>query len=699
MLAVADRTYERHKEAARVRQAVAVRVAQEITPLPPIEQPERRMLGRYDLTFFLREYFPDTFFAPFSADHEQVIVGLEHIMLDGGRELDAVYRGFGKTTIARGGIIWGACYGHRPYLAIGGATGKAAQRHIETIRRVFETNPRLQVDFPEICYPIARLEGRPQRQLRYRGEIVRIVWKGDVLSLPVLPGSVAADVAMTAVSIGSGDVRGPNYTRTDGRTVRPGFYLIDDPQTNASAKSPTQTANRLDVVQRDIIHSAGHHGPPPAVLMMATVIEQGDMVDQLLNADEHHAWTGRRIPLLKASPAAWERLWLGPYADLRRAYDPTIPEDKLRARRAATAFYREHREEMDADAVVSWQHCYRSDADELSAIQHAANIYIDDGPFVFASECQQAPEIRGADAEQALTVEQVLGQLNARPRRQVPADRELIVAHVDVHDKLLYWLICAIGADWTGEIPDYGAYPDQGRHYFTLRDARVSLKHKTQGAGLDAAIHAGLEHVLGELLALRLPPDDHSEPRPIAAIGIDIGYKPAIVEDVLRKLDAPRVLIPTRGQGFKAINKPLREYTRKPGQRLGDHWWVPSARGSKQVKHLRIDTNFWKRFIQQRLQTAEGDRGALTLWGKSPEVHRCLADQLARSEYAQRVEASGRVVWEYSQRPDKPDNHWLDNAAACYCLASYRGRFPLQAVPGEERRPPRPRRRAKVRYL
>jgi len=697
MAAVAERGYEQHKEQARLRQAFAVRVAQELTPLPPVEEPERRMACEWDLGLCLREYFPSTFYKPFSPDHETVIKGIESIMFAGGRQVDAVYRGFGKSSIADRGILWGALYGHRPYLAIGGATGKAANKHLATIVREIETNPRLAADFPEVCYPIHRLDRRPQRQLRYCAELVRLKWTGDVLALPVLPGSQAADVAITAVSIGSGNVRGPNYLRADGRTVRPGFYLIDDPQTNASAKSGTQTVNRLDVVQRDIIHSASHHGAPPAALIMATVIEQADMIDQLLEGDEYKAWSGRRIPLIRTFPKAWEKLWLGKYAELRRGFGPTVEGDKARAAAAATAYYQAHREVMDAGAEVSWDGCFRAAYGEVSALQHAANIYIDDGEFVFASECQQRPEIRGTDAEEVLTVAQVLAQLNGRKRREVASEREIVVAHVDIHNKLLYWLVLALSRDWTGEVVDCGAYPDQGRKYFTLRDARVSLRHKAPGAGVDGAIRAGLVAVLSKLLALRLPVDDKSEPRPIAAIGIDIGYKPAIVEDVLRELDAPRVLVATRGQGFKAVNRPIREYTRKPGQKLGDHWWIPSVRGTKDVRHLRVDTNFWKRFAQRRLQTAAGDPGALTLWGKDPAVHRLLADHLAKSEYAQRVEASGRVIWEYQPYPQKPDNHWFDNLVGSFCLASYRKHFPLQA---EGKRPRRPRRRkAKVRYL
>jgi len=51
-----------------------------------------------------------------------------------------------------------------------------------------------------------------------------------------------------------------------------------------------------------------------------------------------------------------------------------------------------------------------------------------------------------------------------------------VTMFIDVQGKLLFWLVAAFEEDFTGYLLDYGAYPDQRRAYFTLRDARRKPK-------------------------------------------------------------------------------------------------------------------------------------------------------------------------------------------------------------------------------
>ena len=693
-------SYDRHKERTRERQAFVSRSGRDIAPIPPCRNPRRRIACRFKLALALGTYFPETFYAPFSDDHLALIHDLEEIILEGGRRADAVYRAFGKTSIAERAIIWGALNGHRLFFPIIGAEQAKADEHVSAIKTELEQNPLLLEDFPEVCYPLTRLEGISQRthgQLYY-GQPTHIAWTADKIVLPTIPRSAASGVIIASAGLTSSKLRGLKYTRPDRKTVRPDFYLIDDPQTDESAASPTQVQKRLKIITRAILRSSGHMGTPLAVFVAGTLITPDDVMDELTDHERTPSWQGRRIPLVKQMPTALEKLWLGPYAELRRAYNPELPGDQLRAHAIATAYYQEHRQAMDAGCLVSWEGCCEDG--ELSAIQHAINIFIDDGEAAFAAECQQAPELEGAE-DDALTPEIVLSRLNGRKRATLPPDRHVLAAHIDLHDKLLYWLITALDDGFTGEIVDYGTYPDQRRHYFTQRDARVSLMHKHPGVGKEAALQAALEALSAELLARSFRRDD-GEDTPLTILGIDIGYKPHIVKAVLTQLGDPRIM-PTRGQGLGAANRPFAEYRRKAGERLGHHWWRPSVRGTKLPRHLRLDANYWKRFAQQRLATAPGDPGAITLWGKDANRHRMLADHLAKSETAIRTEGQGRVVYEYRLRPAKPDNHLFDNLTACLALSSYRGlRLPAEPTPTEteaRRRHTGGRRRARVRYV
>ena len=59
-------------------------------------------------------------------------------------------------------------------------------------------------------------------------------------------------------------------------------------------------------------------------------------------------------------------------------------------------------------------------------------------------------------------------------------------------------MVCAWEDDFTGYVIDYGAYPDQQRPYFTLRDARHTLgAWPRKEPGIEGAIYAGLEALTG----------------------------------------------------------------------------------------------------------------------------------------------------------------------------------------------------------
>ena len=66
---------------------------------------------------------------------------------------------------------------------------------------------------------------------------------------------------------------------------------------------------------------------------------------------------------------------------------------------------------------------------------------------------------------------------------------------------LLYYLIAAWEGNFTGQVIDYGAYPRQQRHYFSLRDAQLKLAEVIPGAGQEGLIYAGLEILTADLLS------------------------------------------------------------------------------------------------------------------------------------------------------------------------------------------------------
>jgi hypothetical protein len=658
----------------------------DIGDIPPVVDGARKAAASRDLRTFCEAYFPSRFTMPWSDDHLRVIALMETVTVRGGMFAVAMPRGDGKTTIAEVATLWAVfCQGH-PYVYLIGSCQEDGDKLLTNLKVELMNNPRLLADFPEIVYPIHRLEGQSRRcggQIHH-GEPTHIGWLADRVILPMVPGSRAAGALIRVGSL-VGHLRGGVHSRPDGRRVRPTLAIVDDPQTTQSARSPSQCVERERVIQGDVRGLAGP-GQKISVLIPCTVIREDDLADRLLNREIHPEWQGIRTRMVYAFPkntGPWDR-----YAELRAE---GMREEDGGAK--GTAFYRENREAMDEGARVSW--AARHNEDELSALQHAMNLRIDD-ELAFFAEYQNEPKRDAADRDR-LTPADVCARVNGRDRGEVPQPATCLTMFIDVHDRLLYWLVVAWETTFTGYLIDYGTFPDQRRSYFSLRDATRTLGRRFPGTGVEGAIQAGLlKLVTGDVgaLAREFRRADGAVMK-LDRILIDAGYQPQIVANVVRKAGA--VVSASKGAGLKAGHRPMSTYKRKPGEKYGHHWMVPNVRGTRELRHVRIDTNYWKTFCHDRLATAPGDPASLTIFGDKPGPHRLLAEHIAGSETWTRTEGHGRVVHEWTHKPSKPDNHWLDCLVGCAVAASMAGIVTPDAA-AEKGRPPTRRKRV-VRYL
>ncbi len=76
------------------------------------------------------------------------------------------------------------------------------------------------------------------------------------------------------------------FQRPDGRTVRPSLVVLDDPQTDESARSLSQCANRESILAGAVLGLAGP-GKKISGIMPCTVIRPGDMADNILDRNRH----------------------------------------------------------------------------------------------------------------------------------------------------------------------------------------------------------------------------------------------------------------------------------------------------------------------------------------------------------------------------------------------------------------------------
>ncbi|MCC7424459.1 MAG: phage terminase large subunit family protein [Planctomycetaceae bacterium] len=655
--------YEAMKEQARARNALLSLSGRDIGELPAVANTERKARAAASFRFFCETYFPQTFHLNWSPDHLKVMAKIEIAVLEGGLFALAMPRGSGKTTIAECACLWAILFGHREFVALIGASEVHAEEMLDSIKMELDGNDLLLADFPEVVYPIQSLEGIANRcagQL-YQGERTHISWTAKEIVLPTVAGSKASGAIIKVAGI-TGRIRGMKYKRPDGRTVRPSLVVLDDPQSDESARSHSQCVHREALLAGAVLGLAGP-GKKISGIMPCTVIRPDDMADRLLNRDLHPQWQGERTKMVYALPTN-EKLWLQ-YAQVR--------SESLRQERGladATEFYRQHQDEMDAGCVVAWPE--RFNPDELSAVQHAMNLKLQD-EAAFMAEYQNEPLVADGPGADLVSAEQICVRLNRLERQHVPHGATRLTAFIDVHQNLLFWLVAAWDEDFTGAVIDYGAWPDPQRPWFTLRDATRTLSTASPGTGLEGAIYSGLERLAEQILGRAWRKDDGTSlfvER--CLIDANWGHSTEVVYRFCHQSVHAAVLSPSHGRFVGASSRPFSEYERRDGERVGWNWRIPAASPDRPVRHVLFDANFWKSFLQARLAAAVGDRGSLVLYGDDPAKHRLLAEHLT-AEYRVQTSGRGRVVDEWKVRPEHPDNHFLDCLVGCAVGASIQG--------------------------
>lgn len=657
------RTYEDLREAARLRNAELARAGQDIGQIPAVVNPERKARAISSFRYFCEVYFPEVFYLSWSDDHLKVIGKIEQAVLKGGLFALAMPRGSGKTVLMQMACLWSALIGATEFVCLIAASAERAKDLLENIKVWLETNELLNEDFPEVTFAIRALERITNRQKgqKHNGIATRIEWNTDKIVLPTIEGSRASGVVISCSGMKGSDIRGQNYARADGKVVRPQLVMVDDPQTTESAWSPSQSQRREAILAGDVLGMAGP-GKKISGLMACTVIRPGDMADNILDRQKHPEWQGERTKMVYAFPTN-EKLWQQ-YAEIRA--------DSLRNDgdgSAATEFYRQNREAMDAGAIVAWPQ--RHNTDELSAIQHAMNLKLRDEAAFFA-EYQNEP-VQEKEGQGQLTADEIAAKLNGHPRGTVPLGCTELTLFIDVQQKALFWMLCGWETDFTGYVLDYGAWPEQKRLFFTLRDIRRTIQQQKPDAGIEVAIYYALERLTDERLSGFYKREDGLNMK-IARCLIDAnwGQSTDVVYQFCRQCKFSGIVLPSHGKYVGASSIPFSQYKRKKGDRIGLHWRIPNTTGKRAMRHVLIDTNYWKTFVHARLSVAMGDPGALSLFGRDENAHRLLAEHLT-AEYCVQTQAKDRIVDEWKLKAIRPDNHWLDCLVGCAVAASMEG--------------------------
>lgn len=645
----------------------------------PRPRDRRRWLScKRDLGAFLKTYMPRAFPLDWSADHQVAIERIQSAVLHGGQSAVAMPRGNGKTTICEGATIWALAYGHRQYPAVIGATKDAAESILASIKREIEDNSLLAEDFPGMCVPISALDGKPIRAKSQLidGRLSKVGIKADQMQFAAIKcDSCGANLVALALT---GNLRGARRKMPDGSVQRPDFVFLDDPQTDESAASPTQTDTRESLVTGAIL---GLAGPDVriAALMACTVIEDGDLSDRVLERPE---WRGVRTALVTAWPDCGrpddrpdaempqESLLWRRYAEIRRT--------SLRAGTGgseATEFYAANRQAMDRGAVVSWPDRYLPG--QMSALQYAMDIYIDRGPQVFFAEYQNNPTEARRRAVYTLTAERVARNLSSLPVRTAHERDTFVGGFIDINHYGAHWTLISCEANMTGHIIDYGRYPARGR----------LVPEGANKSEISAAIYRGIAALvtaLGEYTIER-----SGRRTGIDAMLLDCGYEMETVFRLCEALKPPFRLLPSRGvpcskfRPSRAIGKPrnhchLTEYLKR----------------GQLIEH---DADWWRRQTQIAFLSDPGQVGALSVYGDDETEHGDFSRHIVAEYLREYLRGDVTEAYTWGHIPGSIHD-WLDSTVgawvACCMLGADFDVVDEQAPPPGKRTGKR--RRAKV---
>ncbi|WP_437230419.1 terminase gpA endonuclease subunit [Planctomicrobium sp. SH661] len=639
--------YERHKERTRLRQAKNSALGRDIGPLPPIEDPERREACSKDLKLSLKTYWPDDFPLDWSENHLILIARAQLAILAGALFAVAMPRGEGKSTTIRAAVQWAINNRYSRFAYLIGATDEKAEESLDIITYDYESNVRLLADFPEICYPLWKLEGihnRSKGQLQ-NGQRTRIKFGKKILCLPTI-----ADMPGTGALIKGGgilsSIRGAVH-RIGNELVRPDLVCPDDVQTRESAESPPQNATRLRILTSDVLGLAGP-GKKISLLGTFTVVARGDMADTILDPDKHPEFRPLRTKMLISFPDRmdiWEEYWDIFRRALKAQQEAGADLEKLLKSKddlfvpiEATRFYKRHRKEMDQGGKVAWE--ARKRPDELSALQSAMHLYFRN-PEAFFSEYQNDPKDPNSD-EEFLKASEIARKTNNYARGEVPLGVEWLTLFIDCHKRALVWMVMGWEWNFTGYIIDYGTFPESPRDRWRMQTFKPTLAMKFPKSGDEGALYQGLKVLGTELLTRKYRREDGAEMQ-IAKGLIDQGYQKGVVQRVIREQKWLNTMYPSFGKSFAPGSITIAEYRQRPGELLGDNWILRRTKGGR-MRNVMFDVGEWKTFGHRRLSTEVGNAGCVTIFGYEPKSGKMPRRRANHDFLAEQLDGAVRTV-------------------------------------------------------
>lgn len=625
----------------------------EIGALPPPADPWRKMLCRYSLMRFAREYCMercDRFAQPIlkrlpSERMVSFVTALQTTIVFGGNKHVRWPRGKGKTTWIKIAMLWALAYGHKRFIISVGKTRQFAKDAVVEIWDRLRWLPSLAADFPEFSVPMNDV-GSSTQSMKFQtcGGVPTRMRQDSLAGYYRLPAIAGMDHTGGIICWrGAGQaLRGINI-----ESQRPDFIFLDDPQTDEDARNPETVAKIEDSIQGGVL-GVGDIAERVSAVMASTPIEPEDVSERYADPKLHPEWMCETLPLV----ITW-----GP-AHLRDKYIDLIAADQMAGDAQLTSartFYRAHRAEIEAGAETMDPGDYSPAKGQVSAYQAALEKLQERKPKRFYSEMQM--ETSAGEALVVVTPETV----RSRQRRElapfaIPPDSVLVCAAIDCNPSYAFsYALAAFDRRAGAHFPWYGR-----RKSHLHRERMTEPEYR-------AAIYEALVALLADIAA-----DAKDKGIELEAVCIDAGGEQT--EPVMwlyenrKTLAFPFAIVPMYGRAGKGwrpasrlnVSAPLNETVIRQADDRRRRW-------------MNFNADFWRETMQRGWLATQGAPGALTLFHDPRIDHLDWAAQVTAEKLkSKRERPDGTYEYKWTGG-DSYRHDFGDAATMCLAYAGSRG--------------------------
>jgi hypothetical protein len=613
-----------------------------VVPRRKCADPARRARLEGDTPAWLRWYLPAAFSREFDAPHLEIIRGAEYACANGTRFAVAAERGIGKSVVLNGLTLKLCLSGQQPFPVCLPWAASALKRAFRFWKIALCNSERLDADYPEFTAPFQATKGVAQK-------LVHATWddngKNTGARLQIGDGLIVMPDNLGAIggSTINGNPRGINLTLDDGRVIRPTMALVDDPQDRETAKSATQAAEIIAVIDGDVA-GLGAAGADFPVLLSGNCIQPDDVMAHYLASDE---WESLRVP----SIAEWPEGFEDAKSETRRLWDEWY--DALRDDpEKGVAYYAEHRAEMVKGLRLTAPNAVKVSATTPDAEYHAMRQYYKMGHAAFWAERQQEPIKEGAAAgPYALTPEVICSRVTEAAPGARPEWATTILASTDINPSYaLSTVVLAFSGDPRAAVVWYGTYtgqplpvmPDDTPAERARRVYEALVTHGKELAGL------------GEC---------RPESWYIDASGTDFDAVLRFAGESARLTGIPAMGCTGRGaKNYRPYGRSVDGAPREQCHRAIDQATRPPR------KWLVWHADYWRETAQRAWLGSIGAPGSVALFrGRHVE----FAAQVCGEKLMGKAEVGGLMMWNWHTQPGRHD--FGDCMAQAYAAAAWGG--------------------------